>query len=241
MEGLLTEQLCKSYPGRKKKNFPVLNHVSIHLEPGSFTSLVGESGCGKSTLARILTGLEAPDSGRILLDGKDATHWRQKDWRPQRRRLQAVFQDASGTLNPALSAYHNVEQALLNLTDLTRHQRRERIESLMSRTDMDPGLLKTPVRLLSGGEQRRLSLLRAISIRPAYLILDEVLSGLDLICADTVMSLLKQYHREYHGTVLLITHDMDSAYRLSGKIYRMQNGQIVREGINTNLKGNNEL
>lgn len=101
----------------------------------------------------------------------------------------------------------------------------------MELTHMDSKLLDVPPRQLSGGEQRRLSLVRAMSIRPRYLILDEVLSGLDLISADAVMSVLEQYHREFDCSFLLITHDMDSAYRLSDTILTMQSGQIVRVGI----------
>lgn len=96
---------------------------------------------------------------------------------------------------------------------------------------MEERLLDVPARQLSGGEQRRLSLVRAMSICPKYLILDEVLSGLDLISADAVMRVLEQYHREFDCAFLLITHDMDSAYRLSDTILTMQAGQIVRVGI----------
>lgn len=150
---------------------------------------------------------------------------------------QAVFQDAGGTLNPMRSVRSNVEEAMINLTDLTREQRHERIKELMELTHMDSKLLDVPPRQLSGGEQRRLSLVRAMSIRPRYLILDEVLSGLDLISADAVMSVLEQYHREFDCSFLLITHDMDSAYRLSDTILTMQSGQIVRVGIKNSMKG----
>ena len=91
--------------------------------------------------------------------------------------------------------------------------------------------VRSDVEVVSGGEQRRLSLVRAMSIRPKYLVLDEVLSGLDLISADAVMRVLEQYHREFDCAFLLITHDMDSAYRLSDTILTMQAGQIVRVGI----------
>ena len=91
--------------------------------PGSFTSLVGESGSGKSTLARLLVGLEAPDQGAIFLDGEDTSGWSTEDWRKRRTKLQAVFQDASGTLNPMRSVRSNVEEAMVNLTSLSKRQR----------------------------------------------------------------------------------------------------------------------
>ena len=237
MEGLIAEHISKIYPGSHGVSFTALQDVSIHLQPGSFTSLVGESGSGKSTLARLLIGLEHPDKGKIIIDDEDTTPWKAEDWRRRRTKIQAVFQDAGGTLNPMRSVRSNVEEAMINLTDLTREQRHERIKELMELTHMDSKLLDVPPRQLSGGEQRRLSLARAMSIRPRYLILDEVLSGLDLISADAVMSVLEQYHREFDCSFLLITHDMDSAYRLSDTILTMQSGQIVRVGIKNSMKG----
>lgn len=237
MDGLIAKNLCKSYPGTDGRSFSALRNVSVSLLTGSCTALVGESGSGKSTLARLLTGMERPDRGQILLDGEDATRWNWREWRSRRKKLQAVFQDTAGTLNPRLSPLHNVEEAMVNLTDLNASQRRSRIEELMALTHMDLRLLETPVRQLSGGEQRRLSLLRALAIRPQYLILDEVLSGLDLISADAVMTLLERYRQEYECTILLVTHDMDSAYRLSDTILTMHSGQIVRTGIKNTQKG----
>ena len=228
MDGLIAENISKTYTGTHGLSFSALRNVSIRLEPGSFTSLVGESGSGKSTLARLLVG---PDQGTIFLDGEDTSSWSTEDWRKRRTKLQAVFQDASGTLNPMRSVRSNVEEAMVNLTSLSKRQRRERIGELMELTHMEERLLEIPARQLSGGEQRRLSLVRAMSIRPKYLILDEVLSGLDLISADAVMHVLEQYHREFDCAFLLITHDMDSAYRLSDTILTMQAGQIVRVGI----------
>ena len=117
----------------------------------------GLSGSGKSTLARLLIGIEKPTSGKILLDGEDITCWNYRTWKQHRKKIQAVFQDSSGTLNPARSAYANVEEALVNLTDKKRAERKKHILDLMDAVHMDYGLLETPVRQLSGGEQRRLS------------------------------------------------------------------------------------
>ena len=164
MDGLIAEHISKTYAGAHGLSFAALRDVSIHLEPGSFTSLVGESGSGKSTLARLLVGLEPPDQGTISLDGEDTSGWSTEDWRKRRTTLQAVFQDASGTLNPMRSVRSNVEEAMVNLTSLSKRQRRERIGKLMELTHMEERLLEVPARQLSGGEQRRLSLVRAMSI-----------------------------------------------------------------------------
>lgn len=166
-----------------------------------------------------------------MFDGKNIADWKQSVWRENRKRIQAVFQDASGTLNPARSVYHNVEEALRNLTTLDKVKRHEQIENLMELTHMDEKLLKVPVRQLSGGEQRRLSLLRALSIHPQYLVLDEVTSGLDQISANAVLNLLETYHEEYGCAYLLITHDRQIACRLSHRILEIQGGKFVRQGL----------
>ena len=136
MDGLIAEHISKTYAGTHGLSFAALRDVSIRLEPGSFTSLVGESGSGKSTLARLLVGLEAPDQGAIFLDGEDTSGWSTEDWRKRRTKLQAVFQDASGTLNPMRSVRSNVEEAMVNLTSLSKRQRRERVGELMELTRM---------------------------------------------------------------------------------------------------------
>lgn len=231
MDGIVVKSLYKRYLGEKGRAFAALFDIDFTLHPGEFVSLVGESGSGKSTLARLLIGLEQPDEGDILLDGESIRGWTTSRWRPHRKKIQAVFQDAGGTLNPMLSVYRNLEQALLNLSDLSAPERRSRLEELMELAGLGSELLGVPPRKLSGGEQRRLSLVQAMSVQPRYLVLDEVLSGLDLISADKVLRLMKKFHKEYDCAFLLITHDLDSACRLSDRILQMQHGRFVREGI----------
>lgn len=231
MDGIVVENLVKSYMRKSDLSGAVLKDIDFYVGRGEYVALTGESGSGKSTLARLIIGLEKPTSGRILLDGKDTTHWNYKEWRKNRKKIQGVFQDASGTLNPMMSVYHNMEEALVNLTKLSSKERKERIYELMEQCGMNLNLLKVPVRQLSGGEQRRLSLLRALSIKPDYLILDEVISGLDLISADAVLSILEMYHKEYSCSCIFITHNKESAYRISDRIIEMKNGKIIGQGI----------
>jgi ABC-type glutathione transport system ATPase component len=127
-----------------------------------------------------------------------------------------------------LSVYHNLEEALVNLTDLSRAERRARLYGLMELTGLGRELLRVPVRQISGGEGRRLSLLRALSVIPDYLVLDEVVSGLDLISADRVLSVLERYKREHACACIFITHDRDSALRIADRALEMREGKITR-------------
>lgn len=230
MDSIVVQGVSKVYPDAKGNPFTSLNNISFVWNRGENIGITGESGSGKSTLARLLIGLEKPSSGDIFLGKESIGCWNYNRWRRERKHVQAVFQDASGTLNPQFSVYRNVEEALCNLTTLDKKQRRNRIYELMEMTGMGTKLLEVPTRQLSGGEQRRLSLLRALSIHPDYLVLDEVSSGLDLLSAEAVFSVLEKYHREQGCACLLITHDKQNAFRISHRIFEMQKGEIIKTG-----------
>ncbi|MBE5983823.1 ATP-binding cassette domain-containing protein [Lacrimispora sp. AGF001] len=227
---IVIQHVNQIYRSEKQGTFHALCDINIHLEKGENLAIEGESGSGKSTLARLLVGMEKPTSGTILLDGEDITQWNYRTWKSHRKKIQAVFQDSSGTLNPARSAFSNVEEALINLTSYNRKERKQRIYDLMDAVHMDHKMLDTPVRRLSGGEQRRLSLLRAMAIEPDYLIMDEVTSGLDLISTDAVLTLVENASKLHRCSCIFVTHSRKDAMRISDKIAIMQKGRIVEQG-----------
>jgi len=240
MDGLLIEDISKHYMLKRHKTLKALSHVTLHIKPGEFVSLIGESGSGKSTLSKLIMGIEAPTSGQILLNGSPYSLAKTRNRKMIFKKIQAVFQDAGGTLNPKLSAYHNVEEALVNLSHLNSAERKKRITELMTLLEMDETLLNRRVSELSGGEQRRLSLLRALAIKPEYLILDEVVSGLDHQAIQRVEKLLLKCKEEFECGFLYITHHNKSAYRLSDRIMVLQEGHIIREGIVKSIDQENE-
>lgn len=225
------EHVSKHYKGQNGSQFHALTDISLTLEEGEFVSILGQSGSGKSTLAKIMVGLEQPDIGHVILNGENIGALKTVPGKKIYKKIQAVFQDTNGTLNPKLSVYHNVEESLVNLTKLNLSQRKSRIMELMSLVGMEKELLKTEIRKLSGGEQRRLSLLRALAVHPKFLILDEVTSGLDAISQNLVETLLKRYHETYQCGYLFITHDKASAFRLSDRIVIMEHGKITKQGV----------
>ena len=237
MNILTLQNLCKTY-GKGDTKVEALKNVSFSVAKGEFVSIIGPSGSGKSTLARLLIGLEKPASGTILLDGEDITRWNYYAWRKRRKKIQAVFQDSSGTLNPARTAYANVEEALVNLTEQNKKERKRHILNLMDAVQMDYTLLETPVHQLSGGEQRRLSLLRAIAVEPDYLIMDEVTSGLDLISTDAVLTLVENFVKLTGSSCIFITHSRKNAVRIADRVLIMRDGRIAEQGYLINNKAN---
>ena len=231
MEQIAVTHVSKDFPDTSGKPFSALRDISFTWAKGENISLMGESGSGKSTLARLMIGLERPSEGRILINGVDTTKWSLREWRKYRGKIQAVFQDAGGTLNPSWSTSQNVEEALVNLTDFSPSQRKKRIAELMEQTGLSQSLLDTPVRRLSGGEQRRLALLRSLSISPEFLILDEVTAGLDLISTEAVLQLLEKYEQEHDCAYLVITHDLQIASRLCEVIYEIEHGKITKKAV----------
>lgn len=209
--------------------FKAIDNVSFSLEKGENISFIGESGSGKSTIAKLLIGLIKPTKGKVEYDSTDVSGESFKQIRKYRKHIQSVFQDASGTLNPGISTYKNLEEGLINLTDLTKEKRKEEIQSLSRKVGLKEQILNTPVRQLSGGEQRRLSLVRALAVKPDFLIMDEMTSGLDLLTAEKVFELLDIYQKERKISYIFITHKLSQAKRMARSIYELKNGSIYKK------------
>lgn len=240
MGEIVIQNINQIYHNKNLGVFHALSDINFTIRKGENIAIEGESGSGKSTLARLLIGIEKPTSGKIFLDGQDITCWGYRSWRQHRKKIQAVFQDSSGTLNPARTAYANVEEALVNLTDKKEAERKKHILDLMDAVHMDYRLLDTPVRQLSGGEQRRLSLLRAISVEPDYLIMDEVTSGLDLISTDAVLTLVENFLSISGSSCVFITHSRKDAMRIADRVIIMQAGRVAEQGYLIHQKLNKE-
>lgn len=231
MEKIVVKNVSRTYYDPGGNLFTALDNVSLTWSKGESIAIMGESGSGKSTLARLLIGLEKPSSGAIFIDDQDIARLSNRRWRRYRTDLQAVFQDERGTLSPKRSVYQNAEEALCNLTAMRKAERRSCILDLMDQLNMSQSLLQVPVRQLSGGEQRRIGLLRALAIKPKFLILDEVTAGLDLLSTEAVLNLLQNYQEAHACSYLLITHDLGAASRLCSHMFEIDHGRIIHEAV----------
>ncbi len=201
--------------------------VSLDVQKGETLGIVGESGCGKSTLARIIMGLEQPDSGDVYFHCQRLTHQSEKILRPLRRKYQMVFQDSTASLNPRRRVEDLIGAPMLahRLTD--RKHLAEEVARLLSLVGLPPEAAQRFPHEFSGGQRQRICLARALALQPELLILDEPVSALDVSVQAQILNLLKQLQQSLHLTSVFIGHNLATVRYVSTRIAVMYMGQIV--------------
>jgi iron(III) transport system ATP-binding protein len=200
-----------------------LDHASFELTAGTAAVIFGPSGCGKTTLLRVIAGLEAPDTGQVLLNGTPVTSARRVLVPPHERKLGFVFQDLA--LWPHLTVEKNLEFVLGSL-ELSRAEQSRRIQGALSLVRIEQFRARFPHEL-SGGEQQRLALARAIVGEPQVLLLDEPLSSLDAELRAALRSELAGLQATLHLTMVYVTHDREDAAVLGDCVVEMRAGRIL--------------
>ena len=213
---LSLENIEKSFDGEK-----VLKNISFDIGRGEFVTLLGSSGCGKTTTIRIVAGLLTPDSGKVVLNGKDITMLA-----PEKRDVNTVFQ------NYALFPHMNVEKNIgygLKLKKLPANEIKAEVEKALSLVQLE-GFEKRNPSQLSGGQKQRVAIARAIVNKPSVLLLDEPLGALDLMLRRQMQTELKKLQKALGITFIYITHDQEEALNMSSRIVVMRNGNIEQIG-----------
>ena len=188
---------------------------------------MGESGSGKSTLARVLSYIELPDIGKVFLGDLEVTSCKRKEIRSVRGKVQLVMQNALGSLDPHQSVAAILEEPLQLLFHMKAQDRRRRCLELMDMVRLERSTLSHRPNELSGGQQKRLCIARALATRPQYIIFDESFSGLDVTLKKEILGFLKELHKELQIGFLIITHDLDTAMYMEGSIHVMRRGKII--------------
>jgi ABC-type glutathione transport system ATPase component len=210
-----------------KRSIHAVDGVDIVLKDRESYALVGESGSGKSTLSRLLMGLIPPTSGDVLLDGTSLFCLSGKTAKQRFTRMQLVLQDSKSALDPRFTVYDSIAEPIRNLLNVSRQQEAEMVEALMRQMDLPPTLLRRRSHELSGGQQKRVCIARAIAVSPQIVIFDEAVSGLDVIVRKSILELLKRLQTEHGYIYLFITHDIDVALYIAENIMVMKEGKIV--------------
>ena len=232
---LLVEDLQLFYPVRsglfgKKRFVRAVDGVSLEIRKGETVGLVGESGCGKSSLGRAIVRLETPQSGRILLNGRDLLPLTGKALRQCRRDLQMIFQDPYGSLNPRLSIRSALDEVLRLHSGLDKAARSARAEELMTMVGLDPSQLDRYPHQFSGGQRQRIGIARALASNPALIVADEPVSALDVSVQASVINLLQEIREKTGTAFLFIAHDLAVVEHISNRIVVMYLGKIMESG-----------
>jgi ABC-type glutathione transport system ATPase component len=208
-----------------------LRGVSCAVGAGETLGVVGTSGCGKSTLARAIVGLLTPVSGAIRYAGRDSTAGTPSERQAFRRQVQMVFQDAVGSLNPRCTVRSALSE-VLRVHRLT-HGRTEtdaRVAELLGQVGLPPAAADVYPRELSGGQCQRVSLARALAVKPAVIVADEPVSALDVSVQARIINLLRDLQQELGLAVVLISHDLAVVRTVCDRICVMADGLIVEHG-----------
>ena len=230
VSGLSKQYVQRGAFSRRKFVIHAVRDVDLEIQPQCLTALVGESGSGKSTLARCLAMLERPDKGEIWFEGAEISRGRGKELASLRPKIQMVFQDSAGALNPRFSAAEIISEPLEIQRRCGGDKLRKRACELMEEVGLSPDWADRRPLEFSGGQRQRLAIARAIALQPAFLILDESLSKLDLITQAQILQLLSDLQTSHELTYLLICHDLTLVKRVADFVMVMQHGEIVERG-----------
>lgn len=206
-----------------------VSDVSLQLRQGEILGLVGESGCGKSTLGRIAIRLLQPSSGRITLDGTDVTDLPEKRFREYRRKVQIIFQHPESALDPQFTLRESISESF-NRVGIPREEQPARLEQLANEVNLPLDIIDRHPGQVSGGEIQRAALTRVLAFRPAYLVLDEPTSMLDVSVQAHILQLLKRKAKKDNIGMLFISHDLEVVKAMCDRVMVMKGGKIVEEG-----------
>lgn len=227
---LQLDQVTRSFDVGGKRTLTAVRQLSLQIQPGEVVGLVGESGSGKSTVGRMAIALLPPTEGRISFDGSDLATMASDDLRRLRQRMQIIFQDPWGALNPRHTIGRLMEEPLLLHTSLTAQQRREEVVAMAQRMQLGLPLLERYPAQLSGGQLQRVCIGRALATKPDLLVLDEPTSSLDVSVRAGILQLLDTLRRETGVAMLFISHDLETIHALCDRVVVLYLGCEVESG-----------
>jgi peptide/nickel transport system ATP-binding protein len=224
------ENLTKSYKGPDGVSRSVVRDVTFELGAGETLGVVGESGSGKTTVARLVLAVTPPDRGQVLVNGKEWSSLPEKQRRPRRRLITAVYQDPLSSFDPRWSVGRILQDALPAGLYAGAASRRERVGELLELVGLESEHLTRRPLLLSGGQRQRVAIARALAPEPAVIVCDESVSALDVSIQAQVLDLLADLQNQLGVSYLFISHDLSVIHHVSDRVLVMHAGRIVEQG-----------
>lgn len=212
-----------------------VDDVSFGVREGTTLALVGESGSGKSTVANMILNLLDPTSGKVLFKGHDLSQSHSKELFQMRRKLQVVFQNPYGSLDPMYSIFRIVEEPLRVHGVGSKKERLKKVSELLDRVALPRSVMRRYPNELSGGQRQRVAVARALALDPEVVVLDEAVSALDVLVQDQILKLLNELQAEMGLTYLFITHDLAVVRLIADDVVVMESGKIVEKGRSDEL------
>lgn len=229
---LVVDHLTKQFKLRggtpfKSTLFTAVKDVSFTVERGTTTAIVGESGSGKSTVAQMVLGLLEPTEGTVQFDGRNVAALNKKEAFAFRRRVQPIFQNPYGSLDPMYSIFRTIEEPLRTHGVGTKQEREARVRDLLDKVSLPTSVMRRFPNELSGGQRQRVAIARALALQPEVVICDEAVSALDVLVQAQILSLLNDLQAELGLTYLFITHDLAVVRQIADDVLVMRSGEIV--------------
>lgn len=221
------KNLKKYFKVGYKKTLCAVDDVSFVIREGQTLGLVGESGCGKSTLGKTIMHLYEPTDGKIIFDGKDITHLRDKEFYELTDKMQMIFQDPYASLNPRMTVGDIIAEGLDVKKKCGSKERKKIILELLDKVGLNEEHMNRFPHEMSGGQRQRVGIARALALNPKFIICDEPISALDVSIQAQVMNLLIELQKEMKLTYLFIAHDLSMVKHISDNIAVMYLGNLV--------------
>ena len=237
-EGLTRHYLIGQGMFGKTALVKALDGVDFTMEQGKTFAVVGESGCGKSTLARLLTMIEEPTGGRLLIDGVNVLDTASDKRAELRRTVQIVFQDPYSSLNPRKKVGAILEEPLKINTSMNAAERRQAAQAMMEKVGLRPEQYSRYPHMFSGGQRQRIAVARALMLNPRIVILDEPVSALDVSIQAHVLNLLTDLQNEFDLAYMFISHDLSVVRHVADEIMVMYLGHPVEKGSRDDIFNN---
>ena len=211
----------------------VLNEIDLDIFPGETLAVIGPSGTGKSTVLKVLTGLLAPTSGSVVVEGQETSSFDEAQWDELRKHMGVVFQYSA--LFDFLTVGENVAFGLRRHFSLPEEEVQARVDELLKLVGLPDAKNMMPAEL-SGGMKKRVGLARALAMQPQIVFYDEPTAGLDPVMTMTISRLIRQTQRQFGVSSLLVTHDMESVFTSADRVAMLYNGKIVQVGTVEEIK-----